>query len=349
METKPTYEMLEQKIKSLESTAALMASLQKQVKLNDSFLEMLFNTIPNPIFYKDREGVYQNCNDAFSKGILGIPKEEIIGRSLYEFPDQIPKELADIYYEKDQELFATPGTQYYEGKVKCADGVTCYYNFYKATFMSETQEVLGIVGVMLDISDHKKTLEELDDKNRALSRLSITDALSEVYNRRYFEDIFQKKLNLLNRHKQPFALMIIDIDYFKNYNDVFGHQLGDTALQNIAKTIKEVFCRPNDYVFRLGGEEFGVVFHFNKIEQAVELAQELIQKAEDQKIESGLTTVSPYVTISAGLGILRCIGEADLSGEHIYNKVDQLLYHSKENGRNQLSYKVMCSATCTEK
>ena len=93
-ETKPTYEMLEEKMKLLESSATLMGSLQEQVKLNSSFLEMLFHTIPNPIFYKDRDGIYQNCNDAFSKTILGIPREEIIGKSLYEFPKLIPRELA---------------------------------------------------------------------------------------------------------------------------------------------------------------------------------------------------------------------------------------------------------------
>ena len=344
-ETKPTYEMLEEKIKLLESSAALMGSLQEQVKLNSSFLEMLFDTIPNPIFYKDKDSVYQNCNDAFSKTILGIPKDDIIGKSLYEFPELIPRELADIYCEKDQELFNSPGMQCYESRVRCSDGVVRYYNFYKASFLSETNEVLGIVGVMLDISDYKKTLKELDEKNFVLSELSITDALTRVHNRRYFEEIFEKKLNLLNRHQQPFALMIIDIDFFKDYNDAFGHHLGDIALQQIAKTVVASFSRPNDYVFRLGGEEFGVIFHFNEIDKVAELVHDLIKNVEELKIESGLATVSPYVTISAGLGVIKSIKDEDLTGEHIYTKVDRLLYHSKEKGRNQLTCKVLFDET----
>lgn len=160
-EEKPTYEMLEQKIKLLEASVALMESLKDEIRLNSSFLEMLFDAIPNPIFYKDKDGVYINCNDAFSKIILGIPKEEIIGKSLYEFPEQIPRKLADLYHEKDNELLIHPGTQYYESKVKCSDNVVRYYNFYKATFMSDSGEALGIIGVMLDISDYKKAQARL--------------------------------------------------------------------------------------------------------------------------------------------------------------------------------------------
>ena len=164
--TKPTYEMLEQKIKFLESSVALINSLKNEIKFNNFFLEMLFDSSPNPIFYKNKEGVYQNCNDAFSKIILGMPKEEIIGKTLYDFPDLISKELADFYTKKDQELFSSPGSQSYEGKVQCSDGITRYYDFYKATFMSDTQEVLGVIGVIHDISDYKETLDELDKKIR---------------------------------------------------------------------------------------------------------------------------------------------------------------------------------------
>lgn len=343
---KPTYEMLEEKIKLLESSVALMDSLKSEIKLNNSFLEMLFDAIPNPIFYKDREGIYQNCNDAFSKIILGISKEDIIGKSLYEFPNLIPKELADIYDEKDQELIDHPGSQSYESKVQCSDGITRHYNFYKATFMSDFQEVLGIVGVMLDISDYKKTLAELDEKNKVLNDMSITDTLTKVYNRRYFDEIFEKKITLLSRYKQQFALIIMDVDFFKNYNDHFGHQLGDTILQNIAQCIEKSFSRENDYVFRLGGEEFGVLFNFNDDKETVHRAEKLIQNIEDLKIEAGNTTASPYVTVSAGLSILEGIECNCLASAHIYNEADKLLYHSKENGRNKLTYKVYTLYKC---
>ena len=338
--TKPTYEMLEEKIKFLESSVALMDSLKSEIKLNNSFLEVLFNAIPNPIFYKDKEGVYQNCNDAFSKTILGIPSEEIVGKSLYEFPGLIPKKLADIYYNKDQELINHPGSQSYESQVKCSDGMIRHYNFYKATFMSDSQEVLGVVGVMLDISDYKKTLDKLAKRNKLLDNMSITDSLTKVHNRRYFDEVFKKKITLLSRYKQKFALMIIDVDFFKKYNDHFGHHSGDNTLQSIAQTIEKSFSRENDYIFRLGGEEFGALFHFNEDKEAVRRVEEFIQNIENLKIEAGITTASPYVTVSAGLSILKGIKCDCLASAHIYNETDKLLYHSKKKGRNQLTYKI---------
>lgn len=92
-------------IVNYETLAIKTAILEKEVKFNDSFLKKLFDIIPSPMFYKDKNGVYQHCNDAFSKLILGISKEEIIGKTLYDLTHVIPKENADIYYEKDRELF----------------------------------------------------------------------------------------------------------------------------------------------------------------------------------------------------------------------------------------------------
>ena len=320
--------MLEQKIKSLENN----------IKCNDTFLEMLFDTIPNPVFYKDKAGVYKHCNEAFSKTILGIQHKDIIGKTLYEFPELIPKKNADIYYTKDKELIDSPGTQYYEAKVKCSDSIERYYNFYKATHLSQSKEVLGIVGVMLDISSYKNTQLELEEKNTILNELSITDPLTDLYNRRYFNEILEQKLLMLNSKRQRFAFMMIDIDYFKDFNDCFGHHNGDKALEAISKLIKGIFFRSSDYVFRLGGEEFGILFTYQVNDQAIELAHHLIQMVENLKIESGLDKVSSYVTISGGLGLLEYLDCECVESEKVFSRVDQLLYESKQSGRNQLTH-----------
>jgi len=195
---KPTYETLEEKIKALESSVAL----------NNSFLEILFDAIPSPIFYKDKNGVYINCNDAFSNNILGIPKGEIMGKTLYEFPEKIPKENADIYHQKDNELLQSHGTQMYESEVKCSDGVTRYYNFYKATFMSETNEALGIIGIMMDMTEIHKKEEELQNEketfeaifNGGKESIAILDMESNFLdvNPAYIEMTGMSKTQLLN-------------------------------------------------------------------------------------------------------------------------------------------------------
>ncbi|AXH12690.1 GGDEF domain-containing protein [Halarcobacter bivalviorum] len=307
------------------------------LKSNNSFLQTLFDTVPNPMFYKDRKGKYLYCNDAFSKTILGISKEEIEGKSLYDLPDLIPTEYADIYYKMDEELFNNPGVQNYETKVKCADSQVRHYNFYKATFV-ENDDVLGLVGVMLDITSYKEALEELDNKNKLLSSLSNTDYLTNLGNRRYFENIFSKKLAHLKRTNQEFSFALVDIDFFKDYNDTFGHQRGDEVLAEVASIIQDTLTRENDFCFRLGGEEFGLLFNTNSVEDSFFLMEKLRTKIIDKKIEAANNSISQYLTVSIGLGnILKA--NRDFTTRDLYNKVDKLLYESKENGRNQTRVK----------
>ena len=133
---------------------------------------------------------------------------------------------------KDKNLFLTAKEQFYEGKVKCSDGVTRDYHFYKSSFVIDG-EIIGLVGLMLDVSDYKKALLDLDEKNKLLNDLSITDSLTSLYNRRYFQDILEKKVNQLIRFKHKFSFAIIDVDFFKDYNDYYGHQKGDLILEKI--------------------------------------------------------------------------------------------------------------------
>lgn len=313
-----------------------LAILKNQLHYNQSFLQLLLDTIPNPVFYKDINGIYQHCNDSFSKMIIGIEKELILGKSLYDLPEYIPTELADIYSKKDKELFNNPGTQFYEAKVKCADEKTRYFNFYKATFMSSENEVLGLVGVMLDVTDYKKIQIELENKNKELKELSIIDDLTKIYNRRYFEEIFEKKLQNLNRNNKSFTLAIIDIDYFKDYNDGFGHLKGDETLRKVADILKNTFCRANDYVFRLGGEEFGILFDVDNFENTKRLIKKLITNIEKAEIETYNQSVSELLTVSIGAGFIQNINikNKNLKNE-LYDNIDAKLYEAKREGRNQ--------------
>lgn len=337
MNNKPSYEELEAKIKVLENKSSLVDSLKHDIEINNIFLKKLFDTIPNPIFYKSKDGVYQQCNNAFSKIILGIPKEKTIGKTLYELEEYIPKEHADIYYKKDAELFANPIEQFYEASVKCADGITRDYHFYKSPFIIEG-EVLGLVGVMLDVSNYKNALQELDGKNKILSNLSITDHLTGLYNRRYFQDILEKKISLLNRYNYQFSFALLDIDFFKDYNDFYGHHEGDIALQKISQILKNTLNRPNDYVFRVGGEEFAILFEVGILDSAHCVMEELRKKIEDSNIIACNNSVCNFMTISIGLGNILKVAP-NTNSEAIYNEIDKLLYKSKETGRNKITVK----------
>lgn len=158
-----------------DSLAQLTNDLQNRL----TFIQTLFDTIPNPVFYKNIQGIYLGCNRSFTDLILGITPEELIGCSLYDLPDVIPKHLADIYYKQDQKLFNNPGTQVYETKVKCSDNILRDYIFYKATYLDHEGKVAGLLGLMLDITDRKeiqKTLEKSEEKFRSMME-SMKDAV----------------------------------------------------------------------------------------------------------------------------------------------------------------------------
>lgn len=320
---------------SYEELSLKAAFLEKEAKFNNFFLKKLFDIIPSPMFYKDKYGVYQHCNDAFSKVILGIPKEDIIGKTLYDLSDVIPKENADIYSEKDKELFLSVKEQYYEGKVKCADGKTRDYHFYKSSFVMD-KEILGLVGLMLDVSEYRRALEELDEKNKLLNELAITDPLTGVYNRRYFQNILERKVSFLARYNHQFCFAIIDIDFFKNFNDSFGHQKGDIALEEIGKVLRKTFKRPTDYIFRIGGEEFAILFDVINFDDAALIVENLRKKVEDLKIKASTSSNYEYLTISIGLGNIKKL-QMDINPSIVYHEVDKLLYKSKKRERNRVT------------
>lgn len=145
-----------------------------QLRHHDMILETVLDTIPSPVFYKDRQGRYLGCNEAFAEQILGLPKEAIIGASLFDLPQAIPAQLARLYARQDAVLLQEAGTQIYEAEVQCADGIRRHFVFNKATWKDVRGRPAGIVGVMLDISKRKQAEEALRK--------------SEERFRRFFED-----------------------------------------------------------------------------------------------------------------------------------------------------------------
>jgi len=332
MNNKPTYKELEAKIIEIESeNKKLNRQLQHKQSFDKKFILRLLDTIPNPVFYKDSDGIYQNCNDAFSKTILGIPKEMIIGKTLFDLPDVIPYKLAVIYDEKDKDLFLRSGTQTYEGNVKCSDDITRSFLFYKATMENELNEVIGIVGVMLDVTELKDHQAKLDEKNKLLEKLSYTDSLTGVFNRRKFDEVFVNSLKSAKRYKRGINFIIVDVDNFKLYNDTYGHHEGDIVLKRISEAILSRLGRPDDYMFRLGGEEFGLLYHSDNEEKALQFANKIREDVEDLNIRHKKNSYFGKVTISLGLTIIKNKND---DPDFIYEEADKLLYKAKNAGRN---------------
>jgi PAS domain S-box-containing protein len=165
----PLYDTEGNLVGSIESIRDITEHKKADTALRENlrFLQHLIDTIPNPIFYKDINGIYLGCNSAFEQ-YLGLSKEKIIGKSVYEVA---PHKLADKYKEMDQALFNTPGVQVYESSVMYADGTRHDVIFNKATYTNANGTIAGLVGVILDITEHKRTeeaLRENEEKYRLL-------------------------------------------------------------------------------------------------------------------------------------------------------------------------------------
>lgn len=181
MKDTPTYQELLDRIAQLEQRLPdkNKAGIDENASDQLRFIKTLFDTIPNPVFYKNSAGIYLGCNLSFARLILGIPPERIIGCSLYDLPDLIPRHLADIYREKDLELIDNPGRQVYETKVQCADGQLRDFLFYKATYADHAGRTAGIIGLMIDTTEQNRIrsqLKESEEKYRSMME-SMTDAV----------------------------------------------------------------------------------------------------------------------------------------------------------------------------
>ncbi|PKL82293.1 MAG: hypothetical protein CVV24_10885 [Ignavibacteriae bacterium HGW-Ignavibacteriae-3] len=147
---------------------------EEKVRTNLHFMNVLIDTIPNPVFYKDVNGIYLGCNKTFAEKIIGRPVEKIIGKNLNELSDSVLSEYSPLYSRKESELFQNPGIQVYESKVKCADGSERDFIFNKATFTDSCNKVVGLVGIMTDITDYNKTERSLRESEELFRTLAET-------------------------------------------------------------------------------------------------------------------------------------------------------------------------------
>ncbi|MBD3167994.1 MAG: PAS domain S-box protein [candidate division Zixibacteria bacterium] len=143
------------------------------------FLETLVNTIPDPLFFKDKRGVYLGCNQAFSRIILGLEPDRVVGRTVFDLPNEIPAELAKKYHSADMELLDNPGVQVYEAEVKCADDIVRDFRFSKATYSDSEGKPAGIIGVMLDLTESKKAEQAIRESEKKYR--SVFESFMDLY------------------------------------------------------------------------------------------------------------------------------------------------------------------------
>jgi diguanylate cyclase (GGDEF)-like protein len=187
-----------------------------------------------------------------------------------------------------------------------------------------------IVYIIYQVIKKDKQLTVLNKKYKIDS---ITDSMTKLYNRKYFDTIFDNMPFIANANNWKCAFIMFDIDYFKQYNDTYGHDQGDVTLKKVASTLKEYFDKKYEFVFRLGGEEFGVVL-FDIDENSLEnCLKDINYKILELEIEHKNSKILNIVSISMGAIIYE--PHTYISANKLYKQADESLYKAKENGRNQ--------------
>ena len=188
------------------------------------------------------------------------------------------------------------------------------------------------IDVLFD--DFNTMTKELASLTEKLKALSITDELTKLNNRRAFMQYLDTVWKQNHRLKLPVSVLLIDIDYFKKYNDTLGHLKGDEALKAVALCLKSQIKRETDFVARFGGEEFVCLLPFTSKDEAFDFAKILVQSIESLNLPHPMSEVSQYITISAG--IANIIPDNNNSLTQLLDYADKALYTAKASGRNRV-------------
>ncbi|MGL5082889.1 MAG: diguanylate cyclase domain-containing protein [Microcoleaceae cyanobacterium] len=287
---------------------------------------------------------------------IAVDGESTLELVQYEQPDLI---LLDVQmppgmdgFETCQRLKADPLTQDIpiifmtalsdpQSKVKGLSlGVVDYITkpFQKEEVIARVKIHLKIRFLVQELAQNKI---ELESANRRLQRLATMDGLTQVANRHYLDQYLQNEWKRSVREQQFISLILCDVDYFKRYNDTYGHQVGDDCLQKVAQALVRAAKRPADLVARYGGEEFALVLPYTSVSGARQVAEFVQQEIHNLKIPHAQSDVSEYVTLSQGISSM--IPTENRMPEALIRAADQALYQAKKQGRNTYSLQLTLS------
>ena len=194
-------------------------------------------------------------------------------------------------------------------------------------------EVLPTLDHNFQLKAFNLFLTNINDRKK-IEEIAIVDTLTGLNNRNYFETIFEKEIKRAKRDKKAFSMVMLDIDYFKQYNDSYGHQEGDKALKAVSHVLEKHTNRSYDYAFRIGGEEFVILSYHESLNTLKTFSQSLIDDVHQLKIPHKSSKVSDFLTISAGAALFQ---DSHLhTPDEMYKTTDDLLYRAKKEGRNRI-------------
>ncbi|KAA9031168.1 diguanylate cyclase domain-containing protein [Niallia endozanthoxylica] len=275
----------------------------------------------------DSSGKYLYVSPA-GKEILQYEDNEVIGYDGYLFIH--PDDLEMI--RGNHEILLKNGYVVSTYRIRRKDGVYIWFESSFKCLEGKKPDEPQLIGISRNITERKLVEQTLEETNRVLQELSTKDGLTGVWNRRTFDERLEMEWSFGLRNSAALSLIMLDIDYFKKFNDTYGHQAGDDCLIKVANAIDVTAKKTRGMVFRYGGEEFGVILPETERAEA-ELTAEMIRKAvESQNILHSGSAVSQYVTVS--LGVNTIIPNEEQTIDQFIVEADKALYQAKQKGRN---------------
>ncbi|MFP7297994.1 diguanylate cyclase domain-containing protein [Neobacillus niacini] len=306
--------------------------LEEELRKNEELYRFITENTTDLISYLNPDGTYKYLSPS-SLELLGYHHEDLVGRNLYEYlyPEEMEK-VTSLVLKADCDLdFAS-----FSHRVRKKDGSFIWVETNARTIRNTTRKLEGIVAVSRDISERIEKEKKLQETNMMLKFISNTDGLTGIPNRRYFDERLQEEWKRTKRNKIPFSVIMIDIDYFKKYNDFNGHQAGDDCLRRVAATLKDTLKRPGDFAARYGGEEFVILLPDTDEPGAAHVAARLQENVRILNMPYIPTEQEPTVSISIGFATI--IPNEKVKPEDLIKLADDKLYHAKESRMNQFPF-----------
>lgn len=310
--------------KRLQEEIETRQEIEETLKESEARYRAIYEEAAEGILLADHEGNIVHCNPQFTR-MFGYQEKEIMGHNLFSYFDandlrRLPPQIKRL---KDGESILV------ERRVQTKQGD---YLLCEQSGKRVNEQL--IILLYRDITERKNAEKAQEEMNKTLASLANLDGLTQIANRRMFDLSLDKEWRRMLREQKPLGLIIADIDYFKQYNDRYGHQKGDDCLKKVARVLQAAARRPADLVARYGGEEFTILLPNTGKEGCDIVAREMRKAVVDlDEVHDG----SPrYHIVTMSFGTASIIPSPDSSAEDLLFLADGALYQAKDGGRNRV-------------
>ncbi|PKF62180.1 hypothetical protein CW745_07230 [Psychromonas sp. psych-6C06] len=303
---------------------------EKALSKQSVLLSTVFAASYDPIGLLDHEGRIIGANNSFAK-LMDAKPDDIIGKLQSEL---LSSDRADWADRQNQEVLKSGEPIIFEELLFSGDKKT-WYEVHKAPFKDDESRSEGIVIMARDITSRKLTEEKLSSDASDFEQKMLNDQLTNIANRRSFDERFSQLWSEAYSEQEMLSIVMCDIDFFKPYNDNYGHQKGDEALKIVATALQQAANEMGCFAARYGGEEFVVIIKGGNATKVLRAVEKLREAVNQTKVEHLYSDVSRYITMSMGLS---SIFPSDLNTmKMLLAEADGALYDAKMSGRDQIS------------